>query len=412
MLNKVANVVRRVVKDVRTPERSFRNATKPPRASEIAKGGAPASGPKPAAFVSANKERRPRVYFHEEVFDKLSSVFAEAVALRALMPVPEGEEEEEEITESARQETSEAEKEGDENDPDKVPPEEERTKSWGDWDGSLVAVESALDKLERRVSINPEWTKTDASEAEDATKSGEGDGSEADASSKTPPETAAASLLRMRESFDDAYAASLVPASRADLLASSLAETLALALDGVERAARRARRAHEPRPAPTPEQTLEGEAVETPAAGDGDGEAPEAPKEPEPEPRWMRRYRTQLAESIFDMLGDAIDDFEGPGDIGYEAAVLDVKAETDRRAEALEAKAGERRRASRLGAVADDFLVEPILDAEKRLASGASLDSSGSSSPGVDDPDGDAWEAFEMRRRQRQLTRRDPGEGA
>jgi hypothetical protein len=111
------------------------------------------------------------------------------------------------------------------------------------------------------------------------------------------------------------------------------------------------------------------------------------------------------------MLGDAIDDFEGPGDIGYEAAVLDVKAETDRRAEALEAKAGRRRRASRLGAVADDFLVEPILDAEKRLASGASLDSSGSSSPG-DDPDGDAWEAFEMRRRQRQLTRRDPGEGA
>jgi hypothetical protein len=215
----------------------------------------------------------------------------------------------------------------------------------------------------------------------------------------------------MRETFDDAYAASLVPASRADLLASSLAETLALALDGVERAARRARRAHEPRPAPTPEQTLEGEAVETPAAGDGDGEAPEAPKEPEPEPRWMRRYRTQLAESIFDMLGDAIDDFEGPGDIGYEAAVLDVKAETDRRAEALEAKAGERRRASRLGAVADDFLVEPIVDAEKRLASGASLDSSGSSSPG-DDPDGDAWEAFEMRRRQRQLTRRDPGEGA
>ena len=410
MLNKVANVVRRVVKDVRTPERSFRNATKPPRASEIAKGGAPASGPKPAAFVSANKERRPRVYFHEDVFDKLSSVFAEAVALRALMPVPEGEEEEEENTESARQETSEAEKEGDENDPDKVPPEEERTKSWGDWDGSLVAVESALDKLERRVSINPEWTKTDASEAEDATKSGEGDGSEADASSKTPPETAAASLLRMRETFDDAYAASLVPASRADLLASSLAETLALALDGVERAARRARRAHEPRPAPTPEQTLEGEAVETPAAGDGDGDA-SAPKEPEPEPRWMRRYRTQLAESIFDMLGDAIDDFEGPGDIGYEAAVRDVKAETDRRAEALEAKAGERRRASRLGAVADDFLVEPILDAEKRLASGASLDSSGSVSPG-DDPDGDAWEAFEMRRRQRQLTRRDPGEGA
>jgi 3-deoxy-D-manno-octulosonate 8-phosphate phosphatase KdsC-like HAD superfamily phosphatase len=54
----------------------------------------------------------------------------------------------------------------------------------------------------------------------------------------------------------------------------------------------------------------------------------------------MRRYRTQLAESIFDMLGDAIDDFEGPGDIGYEAAVLDVKAETDRRAEALERRRG------------------------------------------------------------------------
>ena len=409
MMNKVANVVRRVVKDVRTPERALRNATKPPRASAVANGGAPASGPKPALFVSANKERRPRVYFHEDVFDALAEVFAEARSLRDAMPVPEGEEEEEEDTESARKA---AEKEGAEDDAGEVPPEDaRRSESWGDWDGSLAAVESALERLERRVASAPEWTKPEASEADET--SGEGDGSEADADARekenerTPPETAAASLARLRAASDDAISASLVPASRADLLASSLAETLALALDGVERAARRARRAHEPRPAPTPEPA-EGEAPETPAAGDGDGDGDaEAPKQPEPEPRWMRRYRKQLAESIFDMLGDAIDDFEGPGDIGYEAAVLEVKAETDRRAEALEKKAGERRRASRLGAVADDFFVDDD-DARRRFSENKT---SGSSSPGGS-ADGDAWEAFEMRRRQRQLTRRDPGEGA
>ena len=136
-------------------------------------------------------------------------------------------------------------------------------------------------------------------------------------------------------------------------------------------------------------------------------EAPsETEKPPEPEPKWMRRYRNQLAESVFSMLGDAIDEFEGPGDCGYEAAVRDVAAETERRAVALEKRAGERRRASRLGAVPDDFAIKAAAAADDDDDGRGS----GRSSPGGS-ADGAAWEAFEMRRRQRQLTRRDPGEG-
>ena len=140
----------------------------------------------------------------------------------------------------------------------------------------------------------------------------------------------------------------------------------------------------------------------------GAAETEETPTDapPAPEPKWMRRYRNQLAESVSVMLGDAIDAFEGPGDDGYEAAVRDVTAETDRRAEALERRAGERRRALRFGAVMDDFA-----GVDEGEFAGAAKSVSGRPASGVSSDggaaDGAAWEAFEMRRRQRQLTRRD-----
>lgn len=408
MLNKVANVVRRVVKDVRTPERGFRNATEPPFSRIDLKGGAPVSGAKPAAFVAANLARRPRVYFHEDAFDALAAVFAEAKALRAAMPVPEGEEEEEEEGEPEEatrgpEDTGEENEAGDGAAPAAPPP-------WGDWDGSLAAAEAALERLERRVASDPEWTPSGPADEPDSAPDASGE----EASEEDPPppaETAAESLARLRLNFGEAVSASLVPASRADMLASSLAETLALALDGVERAARRARRAHEPRPAPPPEPA-EGEdappggaAESQPAAESDESHAP-ADAPPAPEPKWMRRYRNQLAESVSAMLGDAIDAFEGAGDVGYEAAVRDVAAETDRRAEALERRAGERRRALRFGAVKDDFAEISNLE-DGAIADGVSgrPASGGSSAGGA--ADGAAWEAFEMRRRQRQLTRRD-----
>ena len=119
----------------------------------------------------------------------------------------------------------------------------------------------------------------------------------------------------------------------------------------------------------------------------------------------MRRYRNQLAESVSVMIGDAIDAFEGPGDDGYEAAVRDVTVETDRRAEALERRAGTTARV-RFGAVMDDFAGD-----EEGEFAGAAKSVSGRPASGVSSDggaaDGAAWEAFEMRRRQRQLTRRD-----
>lgn len=408
MLNKVANVVRRVVKDVRTPERGHRKATEPPFSRMDLKGGAPVSGLKPARFVAANLARRPRVYFHEDAFDALAAVFAEAKSLRAAMPVPEGEEEEEEEgdpeTSNPPEEAGEKNDAGEENGaaPAAPPP-------WGDWDGSLAAAETALERLERRVAIDPEFTLPIADESDSAP---DASGEEKDPSEKDPPpppETAAETLARLKRGFDEAISASLVPASRADMLASSLAETLAFALDGVERAARRARRAHEPRPAPPPDPA-EGEdapkdgAAESQPAAETEETPTDAP--PAPEPKWMRRYRNQLAESVSVMLGDAIDAFEGPGDDGYEAAVRDVTAETDRRAEALERRAGERRRALRFGAVMDDFA-----GVDEGEFAGAAKSVSGRPASGVSSDggaaDGAAWEAFEMRRRQRQLTRRD-----
>ena len=412
MLNKVANVVRRVVKDVRTPERGFRNATEPPFSRIDLKGGAPVSGAKPAAFVAANLARRPRAYFHEDAFDALAAVFAEAEALRAAMPVPEGEEEEEEgepeeATRGPEDPLREEKEAGEEN--EAAPP------PWGDWDGSLAAAEAALERLERRVASDPEWTPSGPADEPDSAADAEASEEASEEDPPPPAETAAESLARLRLSFQEAVSASLVPASRADMLASSLAETLALALDGVERAARRARRAHEPRPAPTTRSAPEpaegedappgGAAESQPAAESDESHAP-ADAPPAPEPKWMRRYRNQLAESVSAMLGDAIDAFEGAGDVGYEAAVRDVAAETDRRAEALERRAGERRRALRFGAVKDDFAGISNLE-DGAIADGVSgrPASGGSSAGGA--ADGAAWEAFEMRRRQRQLTRRD-----
>ena len=165
MLNKVANVVRRVVKDVRTPERGHRKATEPPFSRMDLKGGAPVSGLKPAWFVAANLARRPRAYFHEDAFDALAAVFAEAKSLRAAMPVPEGEEEEEEEgdpeTSNPPEEAGETNDAGEENGaaPAAPPP-------WGDWDGSLAAAETALERLERRVAIDPEFTLPIADESD------------------------------------------------------------------------------------------------------------------------------------------------------------------------------------------------------------------------------------------------------
>ena len=187
MLNKVANVVRRVVKDVRTPERGHRKATEPPFSRIDLKGGAPVSGLKPARFVAANLARRPRAYFHEDAFDALAAVFAEAKALRAAMPVPEGEEEEEEEgepeTSNPPEEAGETNDAGEENGaaPAAPPP-------WGDWDGSLAAAETALERLERRVAIDPEWTPPIADES-DSTPDASGE--EKDPSEKDPPIAAA-----------------------------------------------------------------------------------------------------------------------------------------------------------------------------------------------------------------------------
>ena len=252
MLNKVANVVRRVVKDVRTPERGHRKATEPPFSRMDLKGGAPVSGLKPARFVAANLARRPRVYFHEDAFDALAAVFAEAKSLRAAMPVPEGEEEEEE-----------------EGDPETSNPPEEagETNGAGEENGAAPA-RRAVGGLGRlaaprrgpraraaraarrdrpRVYVTDRGRIRLDARRERGGKRSFGERSSAAAGDGGAKPRAAQTRFR-RGDF-----ASLVPASRADMLASSLAETLAFALDGVERAARRARRAHEPRPAPPPD---------------------------------------------------------------------------------------------------------------------------------------------------------------
>jgi hypothetical protein len=203
-----------------------------------------------------------------------------------------------------------------------------------------------------------------------------------------------------------------------------MTEVLCTLLDGIDTAARRARRAHEPRPVvlPEPKEGEEGKEPKGEEAEEG------AEKPPEPEPRWMRKYRKQLGESIFAMLGDAIDTFEGPSDAGYGKAVTEVSKETDRRAKLLERTAGQRRRALRFGSAFDDGNENSTArfenaGSDKGSVSGGdegfdddveSLDgvSSDLDSGDMQSADGAAWEAFEMRRRQRALTRRDPGEGA
>jgi hypothetical protein len=405
MRSKIASVLARVVHNITTPDRTNRNASKPPRVSEWASGGAPASGPSAAAFNANNVGRRPRVFFHEDVFGEMARIWDEAVALQTAMPVPEGEEEEEE-----KEEVAEGNADGEEGEVTEKP-------SWGDWDGSLAAVELALDSLQKHVDVNPDWAPTPAEPVEPGAEGEE-------APEVPPPPLASETLEALRKGFASAVAQSLVPESRADLLAHSMTEVLCTLLDGIDTAARRARRAHEPRPVvlPEPKEGEEGKEPKGEEAEEG------AEKPPEPEPRWMRKYRKQLGESIFAMLGDAIDTFEGPSDAGYGKAVTEVSKETDRRAKLLERTAGQRRRALRFGSAFDDGNENSTArfenaGSDKGSVSGGdegfdddveSLDgvSSDLDSGDMQSADGAAWEAFEMRRRQRALTRRDPGEGA
>lgn len=419
MFAKVSKVVRRVVNKVVTPERGERVATKPPRLGEWSTGGAPSSGPECAFFTAANVGRRPRVFFHPEVFETLCRICADAKALARLMPVEEGEEEEEDVPAEPVEPTL------NENGEEIPPP---ASPSWGDWDGSVEAVESALDLLAKRCETNMEWKPTHVECVEVA----EGEDTPGDT---PPPLLASESLEMFRQHFNSAIEESLVPESRADLLAASMTEVLVTALDGVDKAARRARRMHEPRPV-VPAEPAEGDdppAEETPKPPELDADGNEIPPHPEPEPKWMKKYRKQLRDSVSVMLGEAMDSFEGPSEQGFQKAVTAVSLETERRAKELEQIAGRRRRALRFGSAFEEEKQSSRANSLKSLgeedvgedngegvgednASATSdhnsMHSSHSSSASMHSADGAAWEAFELRRRQRALTRQDPGEGA
>ena len=89
MVSKVRQAVGHVMKGIVTPSPERRVATKP---------AAPAAGREPALFRAGNRERRPRVYYHEEAFAALWNIRARAREASDLLPPTVSEEEKEEET--------------------------------------------------------------------------------------------------------------------------------------------------------------------------------------------------------------------------------------------------------------------------------------------------------------------------
>ena len=311
MLNKVANVVRRVVKDVRTPERGHRKATEPPFSRMDLKGGAPVSGLNPRGS-RRQPARRPRVYFHEDAFDALAAVFAEAKSLRAAARPGREEEEEEEGDPETSNPPEEA---GETNDAAKRTACARGAAAARDWDappprrrprssGSSGASRSTPSLLPTRT------TRLGARRERGGKRSGE---------RSPPPETArrpsrgsnAVSTRRSRRRAGEPPICSprrWRRRSRSRWTASS-----------ARRGARGARTSPAPRRLPIPRRgktRQDGAAESQPAARRRRRRRTRPPRRAE----GMRRDRTSRGER-FVMLGDAIDAFEGPGDDGPKAAV-------------------------------------------------------------------------------------------
>jgi len=356
MVSKVRQAVGHVMKGIVTPSPERRVATKP---------AAPAAGREPALFRAGNRERRPRVYYHEEAFAALWNIRARAREASDLLPPTVDEEEKEEET------AGNAEAENGE-DPDPAASTDAASSAgvpppppWGDWDGSIAAVEAAIDDLAARLDANPDWEMPP--EEEETSEEKEESSSALDESS--PREHPSETLETCRADLETARRQTALPASRADLLAAGMEEALFVALEDVEPANRRAIRAHKPRPKPkTPEPEEDAPNDDAEASGEPDPNRP-----PSPEPPWKAVYRRQLADEVARMLGEAVDAFES----GVDATEAEVAAECDARVDALDAAASETRGYNESPAKGDD---------------------------------GD-WAAFAMHRRKRELLRRDPWEG-
>ena len=305
MVHKVTTAVGKVFGRVKTP---------PPTTARPL--GAP-SGPDAAAWAAGNAQRRPRVYYSEETYGALRATFSAAVAATASLepPVPsEGEEA------AAGEGAEEGAEEGAAADgtPD-------------GWDGSVAAVEAAVDALAAAVEANPDWTPPEP----DPTEVVAADGEETAPPTAPPPPHPREILETCRADLDAALRSAALPASRSGILYCAASEALAKAMDGMDAAAAAAREKHAPPPPPVTEE------VPTPGEDgeEGGAEGVEEGAEEGAEPEWKAAYVQELSEAVAAMLGDAVDDFE----FNRVAAVdEEVKAECDRRADAVEG-AGEQR---------------------------------------------------------------------
>ena len=361
MVAKVRQAVGHVLKGIVTPSPERRVATRPD---------APASGAEPALFRAGNRDRRPRVYYHEDAFAALWGIRARAIEAAGVLPPV--------VDEEAEKEEGEEEKDDaaggdaavvDADDGAAAAAGVPAPPPWGDWDGSIAAVEAAIDALAARLDANPDWEMPPEEEKEENANE-ENEKEASDGFSNAPRAHPSETLETCRADLETATRQTALPASRADLLAAGMEEALFAALEEVEPADRRAIRANKPRPKPPPEPedaADDAAAAETPA----DPDAPPPP--PSPEPPWKAVYRRQLADEVARMLGEAVDAFEA----GVEATEAEVAAECDRRADDLDAEASKTRGYNESPAKGD----------------------------------GGDWEAFAMHRRKRELLRRDPGEG-
>ena len=227
MVSKVRQAVGHVMKGIVTPSPERRVATKP---------AAPAAGREPALFRAGNRERRPRVYYHEEAFAALWNIRARAREASDLLPPTVSEEEKEEETAG----NAEAEN-GEDPDPPRPPapppprasrphrrggtgtdpsrPWRRRSTTWRrGWTptrtGRCPRRRRRLRR--RRRNLRRLWTRS------------------------SPREHPSETLETCRADLETATRQTALPASRADLLAAGMEEALFVALEDVEPANRRA----------------------------------------------------------------------------------------------------------------------------------------------------------------------------
>ena len=392
MRAKVETAVETILKGVRTPSPEKRRATRPEPAP---------TGREVGLWLAGNRERKPRAYYHPEAFARTWKTLREAEKALAMLPkLPEEDDEDpekEEEPEKAPAETLDASGDASSEHPPPDPP------PWGDWDGSLESLESAVASLAARLeTLDPEWEmperteeelaqiERDAEEAKaEATRRAEAEGADPpgeDWAYEPPARPHPREVLEACvATLDDVKAVAALPPSRSAAAQAALAEALCKALGGVEHAASRSRRANEPRrKQKTPEEEeAEREAAEAAEAAEAEAknaeedssEGPKSPAPPSPEPPWRAVYRRQLSDDVAALLGDAIDRFE---ETLLPETEAELAAECDRRAAALASEAAATR---------------------------------GFNSTGGDDGDAGDWAAFDARRRARTLTRRDRGEG-